>query len=315
MPRLPHGSRHETEFRVPALQRTAGADWRSGACLQGPAPRGGRAGRRVLRAPSHPLGLASLVEVPGLTAANNKPPVRLLCCAGSARTTAPASGAAAHTGDPRAEDRPRGRAGALQPRVCRACPPPGFQPGPSQAQHCSGFRPPVDQPAYSRHAAALVIEAIYGSHPPNIHSLSEHVSLPVRCDAGLMQKRRGLPAQGGREGAGPTQTKPPKPNKAGCTGGLCVFGESPGKTGGGQCAAQANGQGRTQGSGRKGQWSPRPLRGGGGKVSACSSHVPGPPGPEQRSPDQGGACAGLMSPSQPPRAPHCTSRVLFPGLY
>lgn len=111
-------------------------------------------------------------------------------------------------------------------------------------------------------------------------------------------RKRPVSQHRGWEGAGPTQTKVPKPNKAGFTGGMCVFGESPGKTGGGQCAAQANGQGRTQGSGGRASGVHGPWGGGsgGGEVSARSSHSAGPPGPEQRSPAQGGALCWTHEP-------------------
>lgn len=128
--------------------RQAGADWPPGACLQGPAPRGGRAGRRVPRAPSHLLGLASLVELPGLTAAKNKPPGRLLCCARISRTTAPTGpGSSAHGRHPRAGGPTlpkRKRRSPVAPPSCLLRMPNARLPdGPSQDQHCSGYLPLV----------------------------------------------------------------------------------------------------------------------------------------------------------------------------
>lgn len=126
--------------------RQAGADWPLGACLQGPAPRGGRAGRRVPRAPSHPLGLASLVELPGLTAAKNKPPGRLLCCARIARTTGPTGlGSSAHGRHPTAGGPPlRKRRGPVAPPSCLLRMPNARLPdGPWQDQHDSGYLPLV----------------------------------------------------------------------------------------------------------------------------------------------------------------------------
>lgn len=122
--------------------RQAGADWPPGACLQGPAPRGGCAGRRVLRAPSHPLGLASLVELPGLTAAKNKPPGRLLCCARIARTTAPTGlGSSAHgPGGPPLRKR---RSPVAPPSCLLRMPNARLPDGPSQDQHGSGYLPLV----------------------------------------------------------------------------------------------------------------------------------------------------------------------------